>query len=329
MDGFPDEVRDLLRLQDSLVTRGQLLQHGVKTSQVRWNAGRNWRVVLPFVFLMTRSEPTPRQRLIAGLLWAGPRSVLAGPTAARLHGIRSVPDENTVHLLVPATHRSRTNTFATSRSCTLHDPDIVTRGAIRISSPARACVDAALAARTASDRSAILIEAVQRELASLDDLAEWVNRLRPRDVVDLRPALVEAASGAWSVPEAELLDLVASSAILPPALANPALADATGRPLLTPDAWFDDVAKAVMVHSHTHHSQGEQWDSTVERDGGLVAAGVIVAGVKPRRIRSEPATVLQRLERTYAAALARPRPPVVATPRAQVRRPEARAKRSA
>ncbi len=315
MDDFPAGVTDLLRRQDSLITRGQLLEHGVKPSQVRWNAGRHWRVVLPFVYLMTRSDPTQRQRLIAGLLWAGPRSVLAGPTAARLHGIRSVRDDEAVHLLVPACQRSRANTFATARRSTLHDPDCVTRGAIRICSPARACVDAALAAKTVSERSAILVEAVQRGTASLDDLGEWVNRLRPRDVVTLRPALADAASGAWSLPEAELLDLLSSSTVLPETMANPALVDSSGLRLLTPDVWFDDVAMAVMVHSRAHHSEGEEWDTTVERDAGLVAAGVVVAGVTPRRIRSDPIAVLRRLEQTYLTARDRPRPAVTATPR--------------
>ncbi len=315
MDSFPPEVRDVLSRQDSLVTRQQLITNGVSTAAVRWNAGRNWRVVLPFVYLMTRAEPTQRQRNIAGLLWAGPASVLAGPTAARLHGIRGLPDDQAVHLLVPATQRSRTKAFASCRSSALHDPDVVTRGVIRIASPARACVDAAHSARTAGERSAILIEAVQRDIATLDDLTEWVLRLRPRDAVALHPALAEAASGAWSLPEAELLELIASSPVLSQPLANPHLVDAGGQPLLSPDVWLDDVAMAVMVHSHTHHSQGEQWDSTVERDGGLVEAGVIVAGVTPRRIRTEPATVLERLERTYAMARSRPRPDVVATPR--------------
>lgn len=324
MDDFPSAVTDLLGRQDSLITRGQLLEHGVKPSQVRWNAGRHWRVVLPFVYLMTRSDTTQRQRLIAGLLWAGPRSVLAGPTAARLHGIRSVRDDDAVHLLVPARQRSRTNTFATARRSTLHDPDPVSRGAIRICSAARACVDAALAAKTVPDRSAILIEAVQRGTASLDDLAEWVNRLRPRDVVALRPSLADAASGAWSVPEAELLDLLSSSTVLPETMANPTLVDPTGLRLLTPDVWFDDVAMAVMVHSRAHHSEGEQWDITVERDAGLVAAGVVVAGVTPRRIRSEPAAVLRRLEQTYLRAWERPRPAVAASPHQAYTRPGGR-----
>ena len=192
---------------------------------------------------------------------------------------------------------------------------VVSRGPIRLSSPARAAVDAARAAHSADTRTAILIEAVQRGLASVDDLAEWVHRLRTRDAAALRAPLEHAASGAWSLPESEVLELVAGSIVLSPAWANPRLERPDGSALTTPDVWFDDVAMAVMVHSRRYHAEGDDWDDTVEADADLVAAGVVVAGVTPHRIRSDPARVLRRLEAAYHAAAARPRPAVVARPR--------------
>ena len=322
MPEFPAAVQDLLARQDNVVTRAQLLEHGVSCSAVRWNAGRAWRVVLPQVFGIGREQPSPRQRQIAALLWAGPRSVLSGATAARLHGITSADPLSRVHVLVPAPQTSRTSGFAEVRRTLLHDPSTVRRGPLRLSSPARSAVDAARAARTEDARSAILIEAVQRGIATLDDLEEWVLRLRPRDAVPLRKPLAEAASGAWSVPEADLLDLVAISTVLSVAWANPLLTTTAGDRLTTPDVWFDDVALAVMVHSRRHHSEADQWDDTVERDGDLVAAGVVVAGVTPRRLRRQPDAVLTRLERAYLIAAARPRPGIRATPRHLLQHPK-------
>lgn len=315
MPEFPDAVKDLLARQDNLVTRAQLLEHGVTYPAVRWNAGRNWRVVLPQVFSTVREPPSPRQRQIAALLWAGPTSVLAGPTAARLHGVTSADPLARVHVLVPPPLSSRSSGFAEVRRTTIHDAGTITRGPLRLSSPARAAVDAARMARTHDARSAILIETVQRGIATLDDLAEWVLRLRPRDAVPLRGPLAEAASGAWSVPESELLDLVASSSVLPVAWANPVVTTAAGTTLTTPDVWFDDVAFAVMVHSRRHHSQGRQWDDTVDKDADLVGAGIVVAGVTPSRLRHQPKAVLARLEQAYLAARSRPRPSIRATPR--------------
>lgn len=315
MPEFPSPVQALLARQDKVITRAQLLEHGVTYPTVRWNAGRAWRVLLPQVFGIFREQPTPRQRQVAALLWAGPDSVLAGATAARLHGVTAADPLARVHVLVPAPRSSRMSGFAEVRRTLVHDAGTVARGPLRLSSPARAAVDAARAARTHDARAAILIETVQRGIATLDDLAEWVYRLRPRDAATLHAPLAEAASGAWSVPESELLDLVASSLVLPVAWANPVLTTAEGTPLTTPDVWFDDVAMAVMVHSHRFHSEGEQWDDTVDKDADLVAAGVVVAGVTPRRLRERPDAVIARLERAYRSAQARPRPTVRAVPR--------------
>ena len=312
---FSTELLALLARQDGVATRAQLVAHGVSPAAVRWNSGRSWRVLLPHVVVLSRETPRPRQRLVAGLLWAGDRSVLAGPTAAAQHGITSADPRERVHLVVPPPLSGRRSGFAEVRRTLLHDDAVVTRGPIRLSSPARAAVDAARVAPSEDTRSAILIEAVQRGLASVDDLAEWVHRLRTRDAAALHAPLEHAASGAWSAPESEVLELVAESSVLSPAWANPWLERPDGSALTAPDVWFDDVAMAVMVHSRRYHAEADDWDDTVEADADLVAAGVVVVGVTPRRIRTDPSRVLRRLERAYLAAAARPRPAVVARPR--------------
>ena len=317
MTELPDSVTELLARQDGVVTRAQLLEHRVTKASIRWSSGRSWRVVLPCVYLVGRAAPTERQRHVAALLWAGPRSVLSGPSAARLHGITAADPRGTVHVVVPPPQRAKHRGFAHVRRSLLDDVAVVRRGPLRMSSPARAAIDAAHLARTEDERAAILIEAVQRGLAGVDDVAEWAFRLRTRDAARLHDALAAAASGAWSVPEAEVLDLLSTSSVLPGAWANPALTSPTGLSLVTPDVWFDDVALAVMVHSRRFHADGELWDATVEKDGDLVACGVVVVGVTPSRVRRDPAAVLRRVEAAYAVAGARPRPAVVATPRLQ------------
>ncbi|MGL5930028.1 MAG: type IV toxin-antitoxin system AbiEi family antitoxin [Dermatophilaceae bacterium] len=313
MPELAPEVLDLLARQDRVATRAQLLALGVSDDVVRWNAGRGWRVLLPCTYLLgdTTSE---RRRHVAALLWAGERSVLGGATAARWHGVSAADPRDRVHVVVPAPQRSRRSGFTEVRRSLLVDHEVVTRGPVRVSSPARAVVDAAVAVGSADTRSAILIEAVQRRLATVDEVAEWVHRLRPRDAARVRPALDDAATGAWSLPEAQVLDLVSGSAVLPAPWANPRL-ETSERVLTTPDVWFDDVAMSVMVHSRRHHSDGDDFDATVEADADLVAAGVVVVGVTPRRLRQAPDKVLARLERTYESAARRPRPAVQATPR--------------
>ncbi|MBD3782208.1 MAG: hypothetical protein IE926_04510 [Micrococcales bacterium] len=306
------DLSELLARQDLLATRSQLVRAGVTASTIRWNAGRSWRVVLPRVYLLSREQPTPRQRLRAGLLWTGPGAALAGRTAARLHGLGSLAEQDSVELLVPAPRRSRVAGFATARR-TLLDDRPVERDGLLMSSVARSVVDAARAARSPRDREALFIEAVQRRLTTLDTLAEWVYRLRPRDAAPVLVALQAAGSGAWSVPEHDLLDLMRTSSVLPDAWPNPELHDARGVRLTTPDAWLDDVAMAVMVHSRRHHANGDDWDATVSSDADLVAAGAVVVGVTPRQIRSDGRAVLARIEQAWSSAGRRPRPPLTAS----------------
>ena len=120
----------------------------------------------------------------------------------------------------------------------------------------------------------------------------------------MHDGLALAATGAWSLPEADLLRIVSASDVLPPAWANPEVRDRSGVRLTTPDVWFDDVALAVMVHSRWWHAGELEWEATVEHDSDLQTARVIVVGVTPRSIRQRPRWVRERIETAYLEAKA-------------------------
>lgn len=317
MKELPELICNLQAEQDGVVTARQLSDAGMSRETIRWNAARHWRVLLPSVYLLSRDEPRERQRQIAALLWAGADSALAGSTAAAAYGIEVAVGDGRIQVIVPRTRTSRERAFVRVRRSELVDPDMVVRGPLRLSSRARACVDACLETRSARTREAIIIEAVQKEIATIDALTEWVERLRPRDAVRVRPALEAARRGSWSVPEAQALELLQTQPWAVDILCNPHLTDARGRPLTTPDLWIDDVGLAIMVHSHRYHSQGDDWDRTVEADDHLRALGIEVVGVTPRRITSAPGDVTSRILAAYARAQARPRPDVHVTPRSR------------
>ncbi|MFC7486676.1 hypothetical protein ACOCJ7_10595 [Knoellia sp. CPCC 206453] len=314
MKELPDALRALAAAQFNVVTRQQSLQRGLSKDAIRWNAGRHWRVILPNTYLLAPGHPSEQQRRMGALLYAGPSSALAGMTAAAVHGLMNANPRGRVDVVVPGSQASRQRGYATIRRSLLEDAGQVVRGGLRVSSLARACVDAAVDERSLRNRTALLVEAVQRNMTTVDDLAEWCYRLRSRDAAKVLPALDTAALGVWSVPEADVLDLMGSSALLPEPMTNPTLVDEAGRRLITPDLWLDDAAMAVMVHSKQYHADGEEFVVTVDRDGELVAAGVAVLAVTPTGVRRDPATVLARIEATYAAALQRPRPAVRAEP---------------
>ena len=163
---------------------------------------------------------------------------------------------------------------------------------------------------------AVLVSAAQSRKARLTDLAHWTLTRGQVGSRRLHEGLALAAAGAWSLPEAELLRLLASSTVLPAAWTNPEVRDRSGRRLTTPDAWFDDVALAIMVHSRQWHADELQWESTVEHDTDLQAARVVVIGVTPHSIHARPRWVRERIETAYVRAKeSGRRADVVAVPR--------------
>jgi hypothetical protein len=184
---------------------------------------------------------------------------------------------------------------------------IVERGPLRLSCTARAVVEAAAASPDDGRARALVIDAVQQRLVRLDDVAHWVEARRSPGRRRLRLALADAASGAWSLPEAQLLDLVRRSTALPRPWANPELLDGRGRHLTTPDVWFDDVALAVMVHSRRFHAGVLDWETTVAGDEELAAAGAVVTAVTPHALLTDPGGTLQRVEAAYERARRWPR----------------------
>lgn len=315
MESLPPAARQALAAQDGVIAGRQLIQAGVSPDAIRWNAGRHWRVLLPSIYLISRQDPRERQRQIAALLWAGPDSALAGSTAAAAYGIEAAVGDGRVQVVVPRNRSSRERAFVRVRRSALMDPDVVVRGPLRLSSRARACLDACLETRSPRVREAVIIEAVQKQIATLDALTEWCERLRPRDAVLMRPGLAAARQGSWSAPEARMLELLQAHSWAVDIWCNPQLRDARGRALTSPDLWVDDVALAIMVHSHRFHSQGEDWDRTVEADDRLRAEGIEVVGLTPRRISDAPADVTSRVLSAYARARSRPRPHVIAVAR--------------
>lgn len=228
-----DEARALASQQNNVVTQAQLLEAGVTRETIRWNGARSWRFVLPNVILLHNGLPDEQQRLMAAQLFTGDDAVIAGPTAAALHGLRCCSSGTPIHVLVPRSRRSRDHAWVRIRRTAIDDPGVTSKDALRLSSRPRAIVDAALATRDSRQTRAIILEAVQRRLVRIDDLEHWADRMNRRFTAVLRAALAEAAAACWSVPEADLLAALSSSTVLPKIWANPTLVTSSGARLTT------------------------------------------------------------------------------------------------
>jgi hypothetical protein len=278
----------LLTDQRGLVSTAQLRAAGLSPAAIRRRLDGQWRLVLPRVVQTTFGALDQNQRLIAAALYAGRGAVISSLAAAAWHGVGAADGQPLVHVEVPSPRDPRGAGFVVVRRTRRPDGHAWSRGPVMISSAARAVATAAADAATADRGRAIVIEAVQRRVTTLEALRQEIE-LGPRaGSAVARAALREAETGAWSVPEADLLRLLAGSTVLPRPWANPDLRTADGIRLPRPDGWFDDVALAVQVPSRRYHAGELDWEATVMSDGVFAEYGVVTVAVTPVAIRRTP-----------------------------------------
>lgn len=295
---LPPDLLSLAEQQRGLLTTAQLAQAGVSRACVRWNLGRSWRLPLPRVVAVFTGALDPGQRLVAAQLWAGPEAQLGSVTAARWHGF-DVPDDGIVRLLVPEGSTSRREGFAVRRRTTRLDPHPWTRGPITACSRARALVDAARELREPDVVRELILCSTQQRRVRESDLRHELEAGPVRGSAVVRRALDDVATGAWSIPEGEVLRELATSALLPRVWPNPLLIACDGTVLPSPDFWLDDVALAGQVHSRRYHLRDELWEGTVEADTLLGEYGIPVLAVTPTGFRRDPAAFRARVERAW------------------------------
>lgn len=312
---LPPVIEELGAAQLGVVARRQLVEAGLPAGLIRWHTAQRWRSLLPGVLMLNTGLPSPEQRMMAALLYAGPGSWLAGHTAAQVHGVIEPGPNLPITVFVPYPQRSRRVAWVRIRATRLTNERLVERGPLKLSCRPRALVDAAADAMDERAARHMIVSAVRERLVRLDDVQHWIGARRRNGTVRLKRAIAEAAAGSWSVPEADLARLLATSASLPNLLANPSLRDEDGRPLTTPDLWADDTALAIMVHSQKFHAGTLDWEATVTADQDLRDAGVEVVPVTPLAIERSPGQVLDRVVAAHQRASARPRPAVTATPK--------------
>ncbi|MBL8931890.1 MAG: hypothetical protein JNL54_17355 [Kineosporiaceae bacterium] len=263
-----------------------------------------------------RGRLSERQQLVAAWLYAGEGAVITSTTAARWRGSVNAPDDGRVHLFIPLARTLTPNPAIVVRRTRRSDPKRVRQGCVVFASAARSFADAARDAPSVRVARAVVIESVQRQLVTLEELrAELDDGPRCGSTL-LRAGIDAAATGAWSVPEHDLLQVLQRSGRFPVVWANPVLQARDGTRLPTPDCWLDDVGLAIQMHSRRHHFGVAEWERTVQQDGVFAEYGVPVIAITPQQLRASPSGVLARIGRAHAARRGLRRPDVIATPRA-------------
>jgi hypothetical protein len=284
------------------MSRAQVLALGMTEGSVRRRigAGRH-RQVLPGVYATFTGPLADRQRLRAALLHACESAMLCGLTAAELYGLRYVPRSNgLVHGLVPSDNRVRSVSFVRVHTAT-RLPHARRRAGLSLAPPAHAAVDVARRLANLGEVRAVLCEAVQRGLATPDDLERELKDGPSAGSALPRRALADIAAGCRSAPECKVRDLARTSTVLPEPRWNQPLRGADDRSLI-PDACWPEARLIVEIDSIEWHRFGDRPEATERRRARLAVVGWRVLPVWPRRLREEPRLVLKELE---AACLSR------------------------
>jgi hypothetical protein len=206
-------------------------------------------------------------------LFAGDDGQLTGAATLLWYGFKSPLASDRVQVIVPHETRRRSAGFVTIQRALSMDANARDPGIYRVTSPARAVVDACRLMTDLRGIRAILSEAVQGGFVGIKAIDEEIRRAARSRTALVRRAFTEVSAGVRSSPEAELRELLSRSDILPAILWNPLLVGLDESVLPTPDGWIADAAIGLEVDSHEHHASGDGWRRTLRRHNALERPG--------------------------------------------------------
>lgn len=276
-----------------------------RTAYRRCSPGGPWQRPLPGIVVLGNLPPTRRQLVEAALLYGGTDAVLTGVEACRRHGLRNVPDDDRVHLLVPHGHRAISSGYAVVERTT-RMPRQVVRDDLPLAPLTRSVLDACRRFGAHDVTRALITEAVQRMRLSPQWLVQELALGSQRGTAVPREVLKDILAGARSVAEIDAMRVWERTG-LPRPRWNAPLRDLDGLYIAVPDAWFE-VGLAWEIDSYEFHFEREDYARTIDRNTRYAAAGVTVVQTLPSRLRAEPQAVAAELVAAHRAAETRPRP---------------------
>jgi hypothetical protein len=287
------ELNAILQRQEGMVRRSQALQE-MSLDRMRHLLGRSWQIVLPGVYASFTGTVSERQRLLAALLYAGGGARLADVTALARYGVRYLPRGQQIHVLIPAAVK-RANRDGVLVRRTHRMPPARQLDGLPYCPPERALVE--LCARICDRRTAtaVIADAVQRQIAVPERLALELPHLTGRGAGDARAAVLAVIElGARSAPEADFLGMCAGYPELCAPLVNPLLELPDGR-RVSPDSLFLDAAVVHETNGRGPHAEEDAFESMQVRHDALTAAGFIVLHNTPRSMSRDADRVMREV----------------------------------
>jgi hypothetical protein len=252
----------------------------------------NYRAVYPNVYVSADAVLTLRQRAMAAWLWSRRRGVVAGLTAAALHGAKWVDDDEPVELIFAcARPPAGLRTFAMA----LHDEEFGTVGGVPVTDVERTAFD--LGRRGGLDAAVARLDALAR--ATRFDVA-GVRRTagrhpHTRGLGQLEKVLDLIDAGAESPKETWLRLLLMRAGYPRPHTQIPVLSP-DGRRKYYLDMGWKDVMVAAEYEGDHHRTTKELFAYEIQRLEDIRDRGWHVIRVAAR---SRETDVLARVQRAW------------------------------
>lgn len=245
------------------------------------------------VYVDPDSEVTPALRAKAGWLWAGRRGVVAGFSAAALHGSKWVENRSVAELIHGNRHRVP---GIKTHGDHVEEDEIAVIDGIAVTSPARTALDLGCWYPTTTAVAAIdaLARATEFKAADVELLARrYAGRrgiARARQAADLFDAGAQSPKESW-------LRVILIRAGLPRPQTQIPVLDEFGSAIAYLDMGWEDVKVAVEYDGDHHRSDRSQYNWDIRRLERLQGRGWIVVRVVAA---DRPADIIQRVRAARA-----------------------------
>jgi Protein of unknown function (DUF559) len=259
---------------------------------------KNYRAVLPNVYIGKDVRPTLEQRTAAAWLWSGSRATIAGAAAAALHGARWIPDDVPVELV----HTNpRAPHGVLTRRGVLHDGETQTVAGYPVTTPERTAFDIGRrgAVHSAVARLDALARATGFKVEEVLRVAE--NHPRSPGLRCLEAALELVDPGAQSPRESYLRLLFIDAGLPRPQTQIPVLG-VDRIPIAYLDMGWQEWLVAVEYDGDQHRSDRRQYVKDIRRTERLQEMGWTIVRVVAE---DSPAAVLRRVRAAIASSAVR------------------------
>lgn len=283
-----------------VASRAALLAVGFSQFRIRsaLRSGR-WQAALPGVIVLHNGPVSLEQLRRCALTFAGPAGFLSHATAADLQGMRVRPTD-LVHVTIPHGRHPRRHGFVV-----VHQSQRASRlernGDLRWSEPARTVVDTAAALPSRDDVRALVSDAVQRRLVSVQQLEVQAVGIPRRGSRWLLEAIEDVRAGTRSMGESRLRRAVRAAG-LPEPMWNVPLETAHGTVVL--DGLWVEARLAVEIDGARWHLDAAAWEADQRRQNAIQAGGLLVLRFSVHRLVDDIDGVIAEIRAALYRAVA-------------------------